>query len=216
MARTPSMSARIAETLEERILVGDLLPAARIRQESIAEEFGVSRLPIREALRILESRGLVRLVASTGAWVSSLDLAECREIYFLRERLEPFLLGEAVEAHSEESLNELEWLAVRMREVVTVSEFVNLDRQFHLTSFQPAAMPRLLTMAEQQWNTTQHYRRAFVQLIGLENLEETHQEHLLITSALRRRDRRSAEDLFALHIRKTRMSLERHPEIFHT
>ena len=86
LKKSGAASQRIADELSQRILDGDLAPGTRIRQEQIAEEFGVSRLPIREALRILESHGLVTLVASSGAWVSSMNLAECQETYLIRER----------------------------------------------------------------------------------------------------------------------------------
>lgn len=66
-------STRVAAELRARIIDGVIPPGTRIRQEEIAEEFGVSRVPVRETLRILESFGLVTLVASTGAWVSTLD-----------------------------------------------------------------------------------------------------------------------------------------------
>lgn len=212
--RPGAASLRIADELGQKILNGNLLPGTRIRQEQIAEEFGVSRLPIREALRILESRGLVALVASTGAWVSSMNLQECQESYLIRERLEPLALGQAVDRIQAESIARLELLARDMEHCTDVEEFVELDREFHLLSFRDANMPTLLEMVERLWNTTQHYRRAYVQLTGPDRLEETHLEHRMLVAAIRRRDARSAEELLAMHIRKTRISLLDHPEIF--
>ena len=62
--------ARIAAELREAILAGEYAPGARIRQEDLADRHGASRVPVREALRMLEAEGLVTLVANTGAWVS--------------------------------------------------------------------------------------------------------------------------------------------------
>lgn len=214
LRKTGAVSQRIADELASRILSGALPPRTRIRQEQIAEELGVSRLPIREALRILESRGLVTLVAATGAWVSSMNLAECVETYLIRERLEPLALGQSVADISDESIERMDDLVRAMENAVTFEEFVDLDRQFHLLSFRNAGMPTLQNMVERLWNTTQHYRRAFVQIVGMDGLEETHLEHRLLVAAIRRRDQRSAEELLALHIRKTRLSLADHPEIF--
>ncbi|MDR9363681.1 MAG: GntR family transcriptional regulator, partial [Microbacteriaceae bacterium] len=67
-----SSSQRIASELRVRILNGTLPPGERIRQEELAEDFGASRLPVRDALRRLEADGLVTIVANTGAWVSKL------------------------------------------------------------------------------------------------------------------------------------------------
>jgi DNA-binding GntR family transcriptional regulator len=212
--KSSAASQRIADELRGRILSGSLSPGTRIRQEEIAEEFQVSRLPIREALRILESHGLVTLVASTGAWVSSMNLNECQESYLIRERLEPLALGLAVERIDDGTVEELGQLTTLMENSHSVEEFVDLDRRFHLLSFQAAGLPTLLEMVERLWNTTQHYRRAYVQMIGTEGLQETHLEHGLLVACIARRDARSAEDLLAMHVRKTRTALEDHPEIF--
>ena len=168
---TQSASERIAAELRTRILKGDLLPGERIRQEAIAEEFGVSRLPIREALRILESGGLIRLVASTGAWVASMSPAELEESYRIRERLEPLLLGLAVPFHNAESLSEIEKVAEAVEQAETVEEFVDLDRKFHLKTFEGPPVDTLRSMVVRLWNTTQHYRRAFVELQWEKGLE---------------------------------------------
>lgn len=214
LKKSGAASQRIANELSQRILDGDLAPGTRIRQEQIAEEFGVSRLPIREALRILESHGLVTLVASSGAWVSSMNLAECQETYLIRERIEPLALGQAIDSVSAETMDRLSELAEQMETCTVVEDFVELDREFHLLSFQDAGMPTLLEMVERLWNTTQHYRRAYVQLIGPEGLGDTNLEHRLLVAAIRRRDIRSAEELLAMHVRKTRIALLDHPEIF--
>ena len=212
--KSGAASQRIAEELRRRILAGDLPPGARIIQEQIAEEFKISRLPIREALRILESYGLVTLVASTGAWVSSMNLSECQENYLIREQLEPLALGRSIQRIAPETIDQLHDLAFRMEESDDVDTFVELDREFHLLSFQDAGMQTIMDIVERLWNTTQHYRRAYAQLIGPEGLRETHLEHRLLIAAIRRQDPQSAEDLLEMHIRKTRMSLLNHPEIF--
>ncbi|MFB0913647.1 MAG: GntR family transcriptional regulator, partial [Pontimonas sp.] len=90
--RDGNAAQRIADSLRESILGGELSPGDRIVQEDLSARYGGSRIPVREALRQLESDGLVRLVANTGAWVASLTLAECSEVYQTRERLEPLLL----------------------------------------------------------------------------------------------------------------------------
>ena len=89
-------SARIADALRDAILRGEIGPGERIRQEKIAADQGASRLPVREAFRMLESEGLITLVANTGAWVSHLSLAECDELYQIRERIEPLLLSYSI------------------------------------------------------------------------------------------------------------------------
>lgn len=205
---------RVAASLREAILSGAMKPGARIRQEELAERFGSSRIPVREALRVLEAEGLVRLVANSGAWVAKLDLAECLETYKMRERLEPLALGEGIQALTEEEIARLEALAAEMEAAKEVETFLHLDRVFHLLSCSRAGMPMLEATIRSFWDRTQHYRRAYASLIGQEGQWVIHHEHRLLVEALRRRDRTDAEALLALHIRRTRLALAAHREIF--
>lgn len=213
---TSASSARITDALRTRILNGKLMPGARIRQEEIADEFGVSRIPIRESLRILESAGLITIVASSGAWVSSMNMAELQESYLIRERLEPLLLGMAVPLHTESTITHLRQLDREVQASRSVDEFVDLDRKFHQATFEGPSADNLRMMVDRLWNSTQHYRRAFMQLVWDNGVKETFMEHQLIVKAIADHDVRSAEDLMALHIRRTRLALEEHPEIFTT
>jgi DNA-binding GntR family transcriptional regulator len=90
---TAVASQRITDALRTEILDGGYQPGQRIKQEDIAARLGASRIPVREALRMLQAEGLVTLVANSGAWVARLSLAECAELYQIRERLEPLLCG---------------------------------------------------------------------------------------------------------------------------
>lgn len=207
-------SQRIANDLRAEILSGRRGPGERIRQEIIAEEFGASRLPVREALRILESDGLVTLVANTGAWVSQMNLAECTETYLIRERLDPLLLLLAVPRYSDEDVDRLAQMAEDVAQTGTVEGFLELDRKFHLESYRAAGAGALYSMVERMWNTTQHYRRAYTHLIGWDGLRVNHLEHTLMIDVFHKRDAEEAERLMHGHLRRTRLELIRHPEIF--
>jgi DNA-binding GntR family transcriptional regulator len=207
-------SHRIAGSLREEILHGALRPGQRLRQEYIAERFGASRLPVREALRILESDGLVTLVANTGAWVAKLSLAECSELYRIRERLEPLLLSESIPGLPDDAVNRLGELATSMEHTPDIETFLRLDREFHLLSFSAADTALLGDIVGRLWNRTQHYRRAFAQLVDVRANHAIHHEHHLLVDAIARRDLEEAEQVQYGHIRRTRLELARHPEIF--
>lgn len=207
-------SVRIADGLRGAILAGEFAPGERLRQEEIAEQFGASRLPVREALRILQSDGLVTLVANSGAWVSQLDERECAESYEIRERLEPLLLRESMAGLSDEDIATLRRLAEEMESRPEVETFLRLDREFHLLSYSRAETVLLSSLIERLWNTTQHYRRAFAVLVGAEGRRVIHAEHFLLVDAIARRDVEDAERVLAGHIRRTRLELTHHPEIF--
>ncbi len=206
--------ARIAEQLRNRILRGEVPPGTRIRQEDVAEQFGASRVPVREALRILEHDGLVTLVANTGAWVSRLTLAECDEIYQMRERLEPLLLRFSAPNLDEADLDELQDLAERMAATADVDEFLEFDRAFHLGAYRGATTSQLGELVVKLWNTTQPYRRAYSRSMDADVARIVHDEHHLIVSNLRDGDVEDAERVLAGHIRRTRRRLSRHPELF--
>lgn len=206
-------SQRVTESIRQLILNGELPPGSRIRQEDLAERFGTSRIPVREALRRLESEGLVLLVPNSSAWVAKIDMAECIEVYKIRERVEPLALSEAVSNMSEADIDALELLVQRMERATSTEEFLRLDREFHLASYRASGMQQLYAMVERFWNSTQHYRRAFTKLLGHNGNWIIHSEHRLMIDALRRRDAESAAHLLAEHIRRTRVELERHPPL---
>ncbi len=207
-------SLRIAASLRRAILAGELAPGARMRQEDIAAQFGSSRLPVREALRILQSDGLVTLVANSGAWVSQLDEGECAESYEIRERLEPLLLRESMAALTPEDIARMRGLAEEMELRPEVETFLRLDREFHLLSYSRAKTVLLSSIIDRLWNTTQHYRRAFAVLVGAKGRQVVHYEHLLLVDAIERGDSEDAQRILAGHIRRTRLELTHHPEVF--
>ncbi|WP_396658254.1 GntR family transcriptional regulator [Microbacterium sp.] len=204
---------RVADALREAILRGEHAPGDRIRQEVLAERYGASRVPVREALRMLEAEGLVTLVANTGAWVARISLAECEEMYQIRERVEPLLLRFNVPLLPDAEIARLSGLATAM-ESADVEEFLALDRDFHLSCYALAETSVLGDLVRQLWNRTQHYRRAFTRVFRAEGDRSAHHDHHLLVAALRRRDADEAERVLAGHIRRTRLELERHPEVF--
>lgn len=206
--------ARIAARLRDAILAGEYAPGARIRQEDLADRHGASRLPVRDALRMLEAEGLVTVRANAGAWVSTLSRADFEELYRIRERIEPLLLGFNVPLLDEATIDRLELLAGAMEASADVEAFLELDREFHLSAYAAAETTVLGELVVQLWNRTQHYRRAFTRMLRTGGDRSVHHEHHLIVSAIRRCDAEDAERVLAGHIRRTRLELERHPEVF--
>ena len=100
----------VTRQVREAILEGRLKPGIRVRQQELARQFGVSRIPVREALRRLESEGLVTLVPHSGARVARMDIGECTELYRLRELIEPMALAESVPNLSDQRLTALHGL----------------------------------------------------------------------------------------------------------
>ena len=163
---------------------------------------------------MLEAEGLVTVKANAGAWVSTLTLADFEELYLVRERVEPLLLGFNTPLIERDAIDHLEALALEMEASSDVEEFLRLDREFHLSCYRASRTSVLGDFVTQLWNRTQHYRRAFTRVFRDEGDRSAHHDHHLIVGALRRRDAEEAERVLAIHIRRTRLELQRHPEIF--
>ncbi len=210
----PSSPSRVAQTLREEILDGTLAPGERLRQEDIALRFGASRQPVRDALRLLEGDGLVTMVANAGAWVSKLSESECYEAYQVRERLEPLLISQSIPHLKPAQIQRLTELVSEIEKSSDLEQFLRLDREFHLLSYAGAETGMLREFVERIWNTTQHYRRAFAKLNGFATSEVTHMEHKLILDGIIRKDSPQVENVLETHIRRTRITLSEHKEIF--
>lgn len=214
MTDSKVVSVQIADSLRRQILAGDLMPGERIRQEEIAGEFNASRIPVREALRMLVTDGLVEVVANSGAWVSSLTMAECIEQYQIRERIEPLLLRESLKNLPATAIERLGQIVAELEANQDVRVFMALDREFHMLSYSGAPNSTLKEIITRLWNTTQAYRRVYSELAGSHGLDVTHLEHRLLLEAISRNDSEDAERILSGHIRRTRLALAQHPEVF--
>lgn len=207
-------SQRVAEVLRERILSGRLRPGTRIKQDELAEELDTSRIPVREALRILETRGLVEVRSNSGAWVGKMDLHDLTMTYQIRERIEPLLLADSMPRLGEEDVAELRDLQARIEANDDLETFMVLDRELHWRTYAGHRTPQLASMIERLWDTTQHYRREFARLMGARGAWAVNAEHRLLVDAIAARDQDTACRVLALHIQRTRTELMRHPEVF--
>ncbi len=207
-------SERIAAALREAILGGEFAPGERLLQDVIADRFGASRIPVREAFRILETEGLMEVSPNKGARVPSLDLYEVHTYYRMRERLEPLTLTESLPHLTDAQIDAMERIQEQIEANDDVGRFLVLDRDFHMTSYAACPSEQLLSATVRLWNSTQHYRRAFMLLAGNDRAAIVNAEHRLLLDAIRRRDAEDAERFLEGHIRRTRVALQAHPELF--
>ena len=211
---TGAASARVADYLRGAILSGAITPGERIRQEDVAGRFGASRLPVREALRTLEAEGLTEHEPNKGARVPRLSAHEVDVIYQVRERLEPLALTESLPHLGIAQIERLHEVQDMIENNTDMGSFLSLDREFHLLTYSGCAIDQLTSMVSRLWNSTHHYRRAFVAISGPRRMWVTHAEHRLLLDAIERRDAADAERYLSGHIRRTRIELRKHPEIF--
>lgn len=198
----------VARRLRDAVASGRLRPGDPIRQNAIAAELGVSRIPVREALRQLEGEGLVVFRPYSGARVASLDLAACEELYKMRERLEPLALSESMRHLDDAQIAALRALAAGLEgSTDDADRWIAADRSFHLACYAGIRTPRLLSIIQGFWNASQPFRRVLVRAFDDADYGIVGSEHALIIDAIERRHERLGEDLMRAHIERSRMRL---------
>ncbi|OLP57034.1 GntR family transcriptional regulator [Rhizobium rhizosphaerae] len=143
-AKDDPLAMRISRVLAERIIAGALAPGARLRQGPIAEEFGASHMPVREAFRRLESQGLVVSEPRRGVRVAGFSQAEVKEVAEMRAALEVLALRHAAPHLTRAILDAAEEATRAGDHAGDVEAWEEANRLFHRTLLAPCAMPRLL------------------------------------------------------------------------
>ncbi|MFC3163317.1 GntR family transcriptional regulator [Ciceribacter thiooxidans] len=146
MAET--VAERIARVLGERIVAGELMPGAPLRQDRIAEEFEASHVPAREAFQLLRSRGLVVAEPRRGVRVAPLDPAAIQETVEIRAALESLALTFAGPRMNAVCLERIEKALIAADQAQTMAEWEQANRVFHRELVMPCRMPKLLSMLD--------------------------------------------------------------------
>lgn len=185
--RPPTTQEHALVELRRRILTGEVRPGEAIRAEQVAAELDVSRVPVREALKILEGEGQVVYRPHHGYTLAELDLGDLREIYRIRLLLEdeaaraalPILTDGDLRA-MREAMHEMESLGDDVAAMAVV------NRRFHLTLLEASGMPHLLHHIRLLWNASDHYRSVYY--LDDANRREVHDDHRRIVEACEARD----------------------------
>jgi DNA-binding GntR family transcriptional regulator len=143
-AKSDTIAAQISRTLASRIIAGEIEAGAKLRQDHIADEFGASHVPVREAFRRLESQGLVVSEPRRGVRVAGFSLEEVREVAEMRAALETLALRNAVPHLTRAILDQAEEANRAGDRARDVQAWEGANRAFHRIILTPCGMPRLL------------------------------------------------------------------------
>src|SRR5215217_3380968 len=143
-AKSDTIATQISRTLASRIIAGEIEAGARLRQDHIAEEFGASHVPVREAFRKLESQGLVVSEPRRGVRVAGFSLDEVREVAEMRAALEALALRSAAPHMTRAILDQAEEANRAGDRARDVQAWEEANRAFHRIILAPCGMPRLL------------------------------------------------------------------------
>ena len=193
---TPTAVARV---LRQAILEGVLKDGQALPQDELAAQFGLSRIPIREALRQLEGEGLVSVQPHRGAVVSSLSRDELQEMCDIRLALESLALRLAIARMDTETLAQACTILVRIDDEQDVAtHWSAYNWQFHSTLYAPAQRPRLLALIKSTHDNVDRYLRMHVSLLNYKAQGQI--EHWNLLEACRRRDATAALGILDEHI----------------
>jgi DNA-binding GntR family transcriptional regulator len=163
----------VLDGIRDMILDGHLKPGDRLRQDELADTFGVSTMPIREALRQLQAEGLVVFRPRRGATVASLSVSDYEEIYCIREALETLACRWAAEDFDRIPIDRLKLLLQEIKTAEADSDDVHrrlrLVREFFFTVFEASEKEHLLRILSNLWDLSQQYRLYFYSLPELDS-----------------------------------------------
>jgi DNA-binding GntR family transcriptional regulator len=187
-----SIPESLCDSLRERILSGEFQEGDALVQDAIADDYGVSRMPVREALRQLEAMGLVAMRTHKGAIVTTVPTEEVEELFELRALLEGDLLGRAIPRMTDQDIEAARALLVDLEtsyEQQDMAAWGRLNWAFHRRLYLPAQRAQTLAILQGINLQTERYIRVHLVITnGLDTAQQEHRE-LLRLCALREADR---------------------------
>jgi DNA-binding GntR family transcriptional regulator len=193
-----TIATQVVDELRRRIVGGRYPGGMKLLQEQIAEELGVSRSPVREALRQLEAEGLVKLVSQKGAEVTAISAEEVSEMFELRLLVEPHLLALAIPRMDEATLAGVERIITRM-ENAAIDDWGVLNWELHRRLYLPAERPATLQVLARVHRNIDRYLR--LHMAVTEDRAAARSDHAGLDGFCRRKDVEGAVALLEAHIR---------------
>jgi len=192
----------VYRTLRDAIIQGELEPGQRLRTEEIAQRLGVSPIPVREALQLLQSERLVETMPHVGARVAGISHASIVEAFTVMEGLEIVATRTAAARVTSAQMHELGGLLEAMDRAVETGnydEWGDLNSEFHRAIARMSGMPMLQEMTERALDQWDRVRHRFLRGVLTQRLAQAQQEHHLIVRAMRDRDEAQLERLVKDH-----------------
>lgn len=214
MASVSDISASVTHAaiaysyVRDALLKGTLRPNQRIHQVTLAQQLGMSLVPVREAFRKLEAEGFVRIMPHRGVYVSAISRAEMEDVFAVRLVIEGMATRQGVLRISNEQVEKLADLISRM-EVALHShnhpQLLELNQEFHFTLYEASGRDYLCSLISHLWQKSTRYRTSYIQLP--ERANQAHEEHKEILLAVRERSVRKAVQAVRNNIRQTMLGL---------
>ena len=198
----------VCETLREAIRSGVLKPGERLMEIQLADELGVSRTPVREAMRKLELEGYVIMLPRRGTYVANISIRDINEVFEIRTTLDALANGLAAERITEEELEQLERLLVSIGENIetrNMKKVVEDDMEFHDILYKASRNQRLVGIISNLREQMTRFRSMSMSYPG--RLKKTLEEHSRLVEAIAQRDVELAQKLAVEHMENSEQTL---------
>lgn len=192
----------VFQTLREAILKGELKPGERLMELQLASKLGVSRTPIREAIRMLEQEGLAVTIPRKGAEVAKMTEKNMEDVLQIREALDDLAVQVACDKMTQEQLANLALTKMNFENAIqagNLKKIVEYDVEFHDIIYEATDNPKLVAMLNNLREQIYRYRVEYLK--EKENYPRLIQEHEAIVNALRKKDKNGVTDVMRCHIR---------------
>lgn len=206
MAGRKTVGAIVYELVRSAILSGALQPGQRLKQEELANAFGVSRIPVRTALMQLQSEELVAFHPRRGAVVSGQSAAQVREIYEIRELLETHALSKSMRTMSEDRIQRLRELADRLDEEREGKDFVELRVRFYQELYDSTRNPELVKIIENLRSVVR--RNLLARRVSPPDSDAAHGQHRALVEVVAAGNVRAAKSWLRNHLGAVRAGVE--------
>jgi DNA-binding GntR family transcriptional regulator len=205
-----SLTSAVADKLREEIIRGVIPEGAQLRQDAIARQYHVSRIPVREALRQLEAEGLITIVPNRGAMIPALSPTDIEELFTIRALLEPEILKHSIPHLTDADFSEAAVVLQRYENELQREDHLftwgRLNWQFHSILYSRSERPHLMSIIRNVNNSGERYTR--LQLYLTHGIKRANEEHHQILELCRARDVAGACKLLQQHIQYAGQSLK--------
>ena len=195
MLQRDTLPMQVLNKLMDWIMDGKLKMGEKLNTEELVRQLGVSRMPIREALKSLEKMGLAESIPYVGVKLVSLEQEDVLQIYLMRQLLEPLAAGEACKKITEEQIHELEeihkeYIPIVEADEIDAKKLYLQNRKFHFAIYSISEMDRVCAMIESLWDTLSFFKLIYGRDVikntnGAKNMIAEHQGYI---DALKDRD----------------------------
>lgn len=205
-----SLSARVYNHIRDGILSGKYKDGDELKEMTIGDELGVSRTPVREALRQLDLEGLITIIPNKGAFVEGVSLDDIRDIYDIRARLEGLCARWAAEKITDELMDQMEeiiYLSEFHEEKGNAKQLLLLDNRFHEILYEASQSKELKRILKEYHEYVGRVRR--VTLSENARAKDSTMEHKMICQAIKAHDADLAEKYASAHIIKSKENMQK-------